>query len=246
MNVKDELMAKKRYSYIVWSFSVILLIASGIVYRFCVHFIGSINVKLPVSLNAFPCEIGSWTAIENNIPATIREYMESNFADDYISRRYVNRETQAWADVYFVYCGTRPGGIIGHKPTICYPSNGWIFDETKKSQFSTEKGRIIDCLLQRFHKQSSTFDKIIVLSFYIVDGQLSIDETKPSGLSGRMYNPTGDIARYIAQVQISSVSESTIRQIAEEITDMILTFFPDKNGYVRAVERFGQLSNTSK
>jgi hypothetical protein len=40
----------------------------------------------------------------------------------------------------------------------------------------------------------------------------------------------------VAQVQISSVLESSVRKAAQEIADPVLTFLPDENGKVRAAE----------
>jgi hypothetical protein len=40
----------------------------------------------------------------------------------------------------------------------------------------------------------------------------------------------------VAQVQISSVLENSIRTAAEEITELILDFLPDRNGKVAAAQ----------
>ena len=46
----------------------------------------------------------------------------------------------------------------------------------------------------------------------------------------------GDPARYVAQVQISSVLENSVRSLARDITDLVLDYLPDKNGKIQAVE----------
>jgi hypothetical protein len=40
----------------------------------------------------------------------------------------------------------------------------------------------------------------------------------------------------VAQVQISSVFENSIRSAAKDIVDLVLDYFPDENGKVKAVE----------
>jgi hypothetical protein len=40
----------------------------------------------------------------------------------------------------------------------------------------------------------------------------------------------------VAQVQISSVLENSIRKVAEDMAELILDFFPDENGKVGASE----------
>jgi hypothetical protein len=74
------------------------------------------------------------------------------------------------------------------------------------------------------------------LNFYILNGRITADENDFSGLLGRRPNIAGDPARYVAQIQISSVLESSIRTIAEDMTDLVLDYLPDENGKVRAVE----------
>jgi len=79
------------------------------------------------------------------------------------------------------------------------------------------------------------------LNFYILNGQITTDESDFSGPFGRRPNIAGDPARYVAQVQISSVLENSIRTAAKDMTDLILNFLPDRNGRVRAEVR-GQRS----
>lgn len=76
----------------------------------------------------------------------------------------------------------------------------------------------------------------VVLNFYILNGQLTADENDFSGPLGRRPNIAGDWARYVAQVQISSTLENSVRTIAKDVTDLVLDYLPNKNGKVRAVE----------
>jgi len=172
--------------------------------------------------------------------------MQEHFADDFLSRRYINAATKAWADVYIVYCSSRPGGILGHQPRVCYPGQGWGHDGTEPSQFTSRAGRLIPWLIHRFHKPAPNYGQTVVLNFYILNGQPTADEDDFSGPWGRKPNIAGDPARYVAQVQISSVLENSIRTAAKNITDLILDFFPDKNGKVRAVEYSNVIDNVLK
>jgi hypothetical protein len=73
---------------------------------------------------------------------------------------------------------------------------------------------------------------VVVLGFYIVDGQLALSERGLSGVFGRMVNVSGDPARYVAQVQISSVFEHSALVLASDLTDVILAILPDRHGQV--------------
>ncbi|MHC4732847.1 MAG: exosortase-associated EpsI family protein [Planctomycetota bacterium] len=226
-------------TWFVWILAVLLLISSGVTYRLLASHLELLfenPISPPVPLNTFPTQIGNWVGRDLSIPNTTKEYMEKNFADDFLSRRYVNSATGAWADVYIVYCSSRPGGILGHRPRVCYPAHGWIHDSTEPSQFMSRTSRQIHCLIHRFDKTVPTHDQTVVLNFYILNGQLTADEDDFSGPLGRRPNIAGDPARYVAQVQISSVLENSIRTAAKDMTDLILDFLPDKNGEVRATE----------
>ena len=233
---------------LVWVLSVILVILSGIAYRALASrlklAVGT-PINLPVLLSAFPTKVGNWVGEDLPIPTTTKEYMEKNFADDFLTRRYINAATGAWTDVYVVYCSSRPGGILGHRPRVCYTGHGWIHDGTEPSQFISRAGQQVPCLIHRFHKPAPMNDHKVVLNFYILNGQITTDENDFSSPFGRRPNIAGDPARYVAQIQISSVLENSIRTIAKDITDLVLDYLPDQNGTVKAEIR-GQKSEIRK
>jgi len=223
--------------WLVWILAVMLLVSSGITYRLLashLELLFDTPISLPVPLSAFPTQIGNWIGADLAIPNTTKEYMEENFADDFLSRRYINPATRAWADVYIVYCSSRPAGVLGHRPRVCYPAHGWLHDNTETSQFTSRLGQRISCLVHRFQKPAPTHDQTVILNFYILNGQLTSDENDFSGPFGRRPNIVKDPARYVAQVQISSVLENSIRTAAKDMTDLILDFLPYENGKVRA------------
>jgi len=55
-----------------------------------------------------------------------------------------------------------------------------------------------------------------------------------SGVGWRTPNIDGDIARYVAQIQVASALENSVRKAAEQLTERILDYVPDENGVVRA------------
>ena len=233
---KNTLSGKIRFKGWAWVSAVLLLIAAGAAYRALASFIVRSPVKLPIALSALPAEIHDWEGTDLFIPATTQEYMEKNFADDFVSRRYVNAATNTWADVYAVYCSSRPGGMLGHEPRMCYPGHGWIHDSTEESEFTTRTGRQIACLIHRFHKPAPEYSRVVIPNFYIVNGRIATDQSGFSSMLGRKFNITRNAARYVAQVQISSVLENSIRTAAKDMTELILDFFPDDNGKVRVAE----------
>jgi len=225
--------------------AVLLLVTAGVAYRAMASRLhGDIisSVNLPIPLKAIPTEVNGWVGEDLPIPETTIVYLRTNFADDYVSRRYVNRTQGLAADVYLVYCSSRPGGILGHRPGVCYPGNGWIPDSTTPSQVVSRSGRPINCLIHRFHKPAPAYQEVVVLSFYVLNGQITLNESDFSGVMGRRPNISGNPARYVAQVQISSTLEHSARTAAAEIADIILAFLPDPNGRVSAAEVGGKLT----
>jgi hypothetical protein len=181
-----------------WALAILLLVLAGITYRILASqfkHVANNPISLPVPLSAFPTKIGDWVGMELPIPTTTKEYMEQNFADDFFSRRYVNATANTWADVYVVYCSSRPGGIVGHKPQVCYPAHGWLHDSTEPSQFTSRIGQQVRCLIHRFHKPAQMYEQTVVLNFYILNGQITTEEKDFSGLLGRRPNIAGDPAR---------------------------------------------------
>ena len=214
--------------------TVVLLVAAGITYR-----LGAAKIEdppaiaLPVSLKEIPFEVGGWQGRDLEIPTVTLEYMEANFADDYVSRRYSKATEGIWADAYVVYCSSRPGGVLGHQPLVCFPAHGWIHDETVPSEFASRSGRLIGCLVHRFHKPAPAYRRVVVLSFYVLNGQITLSERDFSGLFGRRLNIAGNPARYVAQVQISSVLEHSARSLVSDLADSVLAILPDGEGNVR-------------
>jgi hypothetical protein len=238
----------KLSTWVLWALAVITIIVSGVGYRVLANRFKPANapIKLSVPLSAFPIQIGNWVGSELPIPATTREYMEENFADDFFSRRYVNAADKTWADVYVVYCSTRPGGILGHRPGVCYPAHGWQHQNTERSQLISKSGRQIDCLIQRFRRPEPALDEVVVLSFYIRNGRIITDESDFSGVFGRKPNMARDPSRYVAQVQISSVLESSVRKAARDIIDHAVDFLPDESGKIRATGYVHPISDNVK
>jgi len=220
--------------WLVWILSILLLVSAGIAYRVParrLRLLGEDPIELPVPLSEFPTEIGDWVGTDIGLRATTMEYMKDNFADDYFSRRYISSGQNGYADLYVVYCSSRPSGILGHRPRVCYPANGWQHESTEPRRFITDGGRQIEPLLHQFFKPPPDYERMFVVSFYIVDGRITASERDFSGPFGRRPNLARDPRRYVAQVQISSTLQKSIEAATREMTDLIFEFLPEgRNG----------------
>jgi hypothetical protein len=188
------------------------------------------RLNLPVALKDFPETINSWTGKDMKLSESV---LKTAGNDDYVNRVYLNADASNWINLYIAY-SARPRTMLGHRPDVCYVASGWVKDSTEKSSFTTAGGKVLPCLIHRFYKPNGNRDELVVLNFYIVNGITSNDEELFSGLQWRTPNIEGNIARYVAQVQISAVLENTVRTAGAEFTERILEWLPDKRGKVSA------------
>jgi EpsI family protein len=217
--------------------AVLLLVGAGVAYRVGARELQSIRdepILLPRPLADIPVEIGPWLGTDLELDSMVRDYMKSNFADDFVRRRYEHTISGEWVGVYVVYCASNPGGLLGHRPAVCFPANGWIHDRTSPSEIVLRSGRTTQILLHQFHRPSPGYQEMAVLSFYVLNGQVTLSEREFSGFWGRRPNLSGNPARYVAQVQISAPLENTACSAARDILDDILDFLPNQQGQVEA------------
>lgn len=220
----------------LWLLVVVLLLCSGVIYHSVAEHLQGISespITLPVPLAEFPLEVGQWSGREIPIPVNVQKVAGN---DDFLSRLYINKETSQWVNIYVAYTA-RPRTMLGHRPQVCYPAHGWVHDSTDHKEVISRRGLEIPCLLHRFHRPAPNHEEMLVLNFYIVNGQLTDDESVFSGVGWRTPNIAGDPARYVAQVQVSSILENSARSGAKDFTDLILDYFPDSDGTVKAAEQ---------
>ena len=216
-----------------WLIAICVLLLAGWSYRNLVSHLEVIirnPVELPVSLSFFPQSVGDWVGRNVPIPEHVQRVAGN---DDFLNRLYVNSSANQWASVYIAYSG-QPRTMLGHRPQVCYVAAGWIHESTETSSFISSTGRNVPCLIHRFQRPNPSHEQIIVLSFYILNGQITCNESGFSGVGWRTPNIAGDPARYVAQVQISSVLENSVRDAATDITEVILDFFPNAADSVKS------------
>lgn len=223
----------------------VLLIGAGVAYQVAALRLQRLRenpITLPVPLRAIPGEISPWTGQEVPLDSMTEEYMKAHFADDYVSREYTNTADGSKAGVYVVYCSTYPSGILGHKPDVCYPTHGWIRDYKTPTQIeiTTRSGLKIPCLSHQLHMRPPEYRQVFVLSFYVLNGQITPRESDFSGIFHRAPNLSRNPARYVAQVQISSAFEPSAKAAARDLADTILTFLPDRHGHAQAALSSGR------
>ena len=207
---------------------VAILVGSGYFYRQFASYLDKVVSKpvlLDYPLKNIPHQIGDWVGKDVEIPPDIIKIAGN---DDFINRRYSNSAIGISVNVYVAF-SARPGLMRGHQPKFCYVGSGWRFDLVEPKAITTQKGRKVSYLLHKFSKDGR---EISVLNFYVLNGKVVNSEAGFSGISFRTPNIGGQLARYVAQIQVSSRYPSGAESALESVADDILDLLPDENGRV--------------
>lgn len=216
--------------------ALVIMLVCGLSYRSLYLHLNkylSKPVKLPIPLSAFPIQVGDWLGRDVPISETVQQVAGN---DDFISRLYQNSEKRLGVSLYVAY-SARPRYMQGHKPTACYPSSGWNYDGTEKQSMTTKNGQSIPYMMHHFSRVTPYEQSIYVLNFYLVNGQVTLDEKRFSDIASRNPNIEGNPARYVAQVQIMSQVEEGVLVAGYDMIDDILRYFPDASGVVPAAQQ---------
>ena len=112
--------------------------------------------------------------------------------------------------------------MTGHRPDICYVAGGWVLDRVQSYDYLTLLGKPMASLVHQFHNPRPENTGQYVLNYYILNGQVVAHEKGFSGLSWRRPSISGQLAHYVAQVQISSQSEHDVQVAAKDLSDLVL------------------------
>lgn len=225
----DAITNKKSVSHkktiLIWLLAIVLLVVAQTAYEFTATGLNAVSekpVELEIPLSQFPYEVGDWVGKDIEVSDTVLKVADN---DDYLMRSYTNAKTGQLINLYVAYSG-RPRTMRGHRPQVCYPSSGWIHDDTQKKQITLKSGRTLPSLLHRFHKPMPEAGDAVVLNFYILNGRVITDEDEFSGLIYRTAIISKRPDKYVTQVQISAVMANSVLAGAREFSGLILKYFP--------------------
>ncbi len=225
--------------------AILILILSGIAYQYTEKLYGSGSLRkiiLPVPLSCFPIKFDKWSGKEVPLSDAVQKVAGN---DDFINRQYTNIQENKWASFYVAYTG-QPRNMLGHRPTICYVGAGWIHQDTKITDFTSINGTTFPCLIHYFSKPKPDSTSIVVLNYYILNGIPTNKESEFNSLAFRLPNVDGEIAKYVAQIQISSTVESNVLDLAAITADDIIKYLPNEKGVVPITIETKQENNSGK
>jgi EpsI family protein len=171
----------------------------------------------PAVMALFPMQIGDWEGQDVPIDeATVR----ATDTDAHINRRYVRRGALESVNLY-VACGVKARDLMPHRPEVCYTGNGWTLTDKRSTELTLSDGTKLPCNVMQFSRGGLTTQRVVVLDYYIVDGQYCGDV---SLLRSKAWRGSGTV-KYVAQVQIitfmaaTTTAESATRSVSGFATE---------------------------
>ena len=195
----------------------LLILISGVSYRVLAARLESpVNTLTipPAALERFPLRIGDWSGEDIPLDQTV---VRATDTDALINRRYSRQNGLESVSLYVAY-GVRARELLVHRPEVCYPGSGWTRTSRQSMELSLTDGVQLPCRILEFSRGTLNTAKVIVLNYYIVDGQYCGDV---SLLRSKAWRGSGTV-RYSVQVQI--VASVTNNMIAGSAARMVRDF----------------------
>lgn len=182
----------------------------------------------PEVLEQFPMQIGGWTGQEQPIDEAV---VRATDTDGHISRRY-SRGNGAESVWLYVAYGVKARDLMPHRPEVCYTGAGWTLVDRRLMELPLSDGTKLPCNVLQFSRGAFNKKTVVVLDYYIVDGQYCHDV---SLLRSKAFLGSGTVD-HVAQVQVvASVTPNlpadsagrSVHAFAAESALSILQLFED-------------------
>jgi EpsI family protein len=165
------------------------------------------------AMNGLPLQIGDWTGQDEPLDEAI---IEATDTDAHISRLYRRHALESvWL---YIAAGRRTRDLMPHRPEVCYTGAGWTRVSSKSKELILDDKTLLSCSIFQFSRGTLNTQNVIILDYYIVDGQFSRDV---SLLRSKIWQGYGTV-NYSAQIEI--VASVTTEQSAETAEKLVSEF----------------------
>ena len=167
----------------------------------------------PAALERLPLQIGDWMGREVPLDEAI---VRATDTDAHINRSYSRNNASQYISLY-IASGVKARDLMPHRPEVCYTGAGWTRIDKRSTELPLSDGMKLPCNVLQFSRGILNTKKVVVLDYYIVDGQYCRDV---SLLRSKAWLGSGTV-RYVAQIQIaaSATSNLTADSAARIISD---------------------------
>jgi EpsI family protein len=148
----------------------------------------------PAALARFPLQLGDWTG--EDVPMD-EEILRATDTDAHLNRRYV-RHGGLEAVSFYIASGVKARDLMPHRPEVCYTGAGWTLMDRKLLELPLSDATKLPCNVMQFSRGALNTQRVVVLDYYLVDGQYCADV---SLLRSKAWRGQGSV-RYVAQIQI--------------------------------------------
>ena len=174
-----------------------VMLATGIGYRVvAARLAAPVDTVLlsPEALERLPMMLGDWAGQESPLDEAV---VEATDTDAHVSRRYSRQNPPASVWLYIAY-GVRARDLMPHRPEVCYTGAGWTLVDRRSMELDLAGGTQLPCNVLQFSRGTLNKQRVVVLDYYIVDGQYSHDV---SLLRSKAWRGSGAVDQ-VSQVQI--------------------------------------------
>jgi len=168
----------------------------------------------PAALQRLPLQIGDWMGREVPLDEAI---VRATDTDAHINRSYSRNNGLEFISLY-IATGVKARDLMPHRPEVCYTGAGWTLMVKRSMELPLSDGTELPCNVMQFSRGALNTEKVMVLDYYIVDGQYCSDV---SLLRSKAWRGSGTV-RYVAQVQIATSIQSN--QTTDSATRPVSTF----------------------
>lgn len=168
----------------------------------------------PDALARFPRQIGDWTGEDIALDEAIVRQTDT---DAHVNRRY-SRPGGLEAVSFYVASGVKARDLMPHRPEVCYTGAGWTLADRQSVELPLSDSTKLPCNVMQFSRGALNAQQVVVLDYYLVDGQYCADV---SLLRSKAWRGQGSV-RYVAQVQI--VAPITETRKAQAATRLVSDF----------------------
>jgi EpsI family protein len=176
-------------------------------------------------LDPFPLHIGDWTGRDVPLDSAV---VRATDTDAHLSRAYSRRGGMDSVYLY-IACGVKARDLMPHRPEVCYTGSGWTLVDRRSVEIPLSDGSLLPCNVLQFSKGTLRAEEVVVLDYYIVDGQYCADV---SLLRSKAWRGSGTV-RYVAQVEV--IGAVTATQPADSAARLVSTFAAESASFITQV-----------
>jgi EpsI family protein len=168
----------------------------------------------PTVLERLPLQIGDWMGEDVPLDEAI---VRATDTDAHVNRHY-SRQNGLESIMLYIAGGVKARDLMPHRPEVCYTGQGWTLTDRQFVELPLSEGTKLPCNCFRFSRGALNLSNVVVLDYYIVNGQYCHDV---SLLRSKAWRGSGTV-EYVAQVQI--VTSVTAGMSADSVTKIVQDF----------------------